>query len=152
MHCVGGFDVLNNHSIAHGEYLILHYLNDRDWRYAAELNPPRARPIVMIIPDDSPQGRTIYLAGGFNSHPHTHQTHIVADLQVYDETIQQWQQLTVIPHLQLSHVLSFSQNKLYVNEVREGTDNLAVSKVLRSFDLQKKTWTEGQDKSKYYKR
>lgn len=140
-----GFDVLNNHSIVHGEYLILNHLKDHEWRYASEIDPPRARAIVMMIPDKTSDGRTVYAAGGFSSNPQTHQTQIVADLQVFDKITQQWQQLTIIPHLQLSHVLSFSQNKLYVNEVKEGTNNLSVSKVLRSFDLQKKTWTEGKE-------
>jgi hypothetical protein len=53
--------------------------------------------------------------------------------------------LTTIPNLSLLHALAFNDNKLYVSETIEIPDRLPETKVLRSFDLQNLTWTEGND-------
>lgn len=158
MHCIGGnwylflyrqnnifyssgYDVLGNESITHGEYLILRYPQDKQWRYAPELDITRARPLVLIIPDDSISGQSVYVAGGFNVNPNTHKPYVVSDIQLFNQTTQHWQRLTIIPNLDLSHALSFNDNKLHVSETIELPDQIPITNILRSFDLRKLIWT-----------
>jgi hypothetical protein len=140
-----GFDVLGNQSIAHGEYLTLRYPQDKQWQYAPELNVPRARPLVLIVPDNSIRGQSVYAAGGFNVNPNTHKPFIVPDLQLFNQSTQRWQRVTTIPNLELSHALSFNDNKLHVSETIEVPDQLPVTNMLRSFDLQKLIWTNSKN-------
>ncbi len=157
MHCIGGnynislfiykkllsrgYDLLGNKSIAHGEYLILNYPEDKQWRYAPEIDVPRARPLIFIIPDDSINGHSVYVAGGFNINPNTHKPYMIPDLQSFNPITQRWQRLTTIPNLELSHALSFNDNNLHVSETIELPDQLPVTNILRSFDLEKLIWT-----------
>jgi hypothetical protein len=140
-----GYDVLGNESIVHGEYLTLRYPQDKQWRYAPELDITRARPLVFIIPDDSISGQSVYIAGGFNVNRNTHKPYIVPDLQLFNQKTQRWQRLTTIPNLDLSHALLLNENKLHVSETIELPDQLPETKVLRSFDLQKLIWTESKN-------
>ncbi|CAF3737155.1 unnamed protein product [Rotaria sordida] len=140
LHCIGGYDVLGNRSIVHGEYLILRYPQDKQWQYAPELNIIRVRPLVFIDPNDTIHGPNIYVAGGFNINPYTHKPYIVPDLQLFNRVTQCWQQLTTIPNLELSHELSFDDYKLHVSETIESSDQMPIMKNLYSFDLQKLSW------------
>ncbi|CAF1229586.1 unnamed protein product [Rotaria sordida] len=140
LHCIGGYDVLGNRSIVHGEYLILRYPQDKQWQYAPELNIIRVRPLVFIDPNDTIHGPNIYVAGGFNINPYTHKPYIVPDLQLFNRVTQCWQQLTTIPNLELSHELSFDDYKLHVSETIELSDQMPIMKNLYSFDLQKLSW------------
>ncbi len=140
-----GYDVLGNESIAHGEYLTLRYSRDKQWRYGPELDVTRARPLVLIIPDDSITGQSVYVAGGFNVSRNSHKPFIVPDLQLFNPTTQRWQRLTTIPNLKLLHALSFNDNKLHVSETIELPDRLPETNILRSFDLQKLIWIEGKN-------
>ena len=81
----------------------------------------------------------------FNVNPNTHKPYIVPDLQLFNQTTQRWQRLTTIPNLELSHALSFNDNKLHVSETIEVPDQLPVTNILRSFDLQKLIWTNAKD-------
>lgn len=140
-----GYDLLGNKSIAHGEYLILRYPQDKQWQYAPEIDVPRARPLVFIIPGDSINEQSVYIAGGFNVTSNTHKPYIVPDLQLFNQTTQRWQRLTTIPKLELAHALSFNDNKLHVSETIELPDQLPVTNILRSFDLRKLFWTNEQN-------
>ncbi|CAF3420794.1 unnamed protein product [Rotaria sp. Silwood1] len=140
LHCIGGYDVLGNRSIIHGEHLILHYPQDKQWQYAPELNIVRVRPLVFVDPNDTIHGHNVYVAGGFNINPHTHKPYIVADLQLFNQITQSWQQLTTIPNLESSHELSFDDDKLYVNEIIELPDQMPIINNLCSFDLRKLSW------------
>ncbi|CAF2435263.1 unnamed protein product [Rotaria sp. Silwood2] len=140
LHCIGGYDVLGNRSIAHGEYLILHYPQDKQWQYAPELNIVRVRPLVFIDPNDTINGHNVYVAGGFNINSHTHKPYIVSDLQLFKQVTQSWQQLTTIPNLELSHELSFDDHKLHVSETIELPDQIPTINHLYSFDLRKFSW------------
>ncbi|CAF3446407.1 unnamed protein product [Rotaria sp. Silwood1] len=140
IYIVGGYDVLGNRSIIHGEHLILHYPQDKQWQYAPELNIVRVRPLVFVDPNDTIHGHNVYVAGGFNINPHTHKPYIVADLQLFNQITQSWQQLTTIPNLESSHELSFDDDKLYVNEIIELPDQMPIINNLCSFDLRKLSW------------
>ena len=142
-----GYDVLGNESIAHGEYLTLRYSRDKQWRYGPELDVTRARPLVLIIPDDSITGQSVYVAGGFNVSRNSHKPFIVPDLQLFNPTTQRWQRLTTIPNLKLLHALSFNDNKLHVSETIELVDQSPVTNVLRSFDLEKLIWADGNEQN-----
>ena len=107
------------------------------------MKPARARPLVLIEQSEIDRGNSIYVAGGFNAHPLTHQPFIVADLQVFKEKDKTWTRLTTIPHLELLHVLSFHSNKLYVSESIEANNQTPTINVLRNFDLKTLTWKEG---------
>ena len=107
----------------------------------------RARPLVFIVTDDSPRGRSIYVAGGFNVNPSTHRSYIVPDLQLFEEKAQRWQQLTIIPHLELKHALSFNDNRLHINETAELPNQLPITTILRSFDLGKLIWIDANAES-----
>jgi len=83
----------------------------------------------------------VYAAGGFNINPTTHKPYMIPDLQLFNQTTQRWQRLTTIPNLELSHALSFNDNNLHVSETIELPDQLPVTNILRSFDLEKLIWT-----------
>ena len=67
--------------------------------------------------------------------------YVVSDLQLFNQSTQRWQRLTTIPNLQLSHTLSFADNKLHVSETTEVPNRPPVTNILRSFDLRTLTWT-----------
>jgi len=140
-----GYDILGSESVTHGEYLTLRYPHEKQWRYRPELDVTRARPLVLIIPDDSTTGQSVYVAGGFNVNRNSNKPYVVPDLQLFNQTKQRWQRLTIIPNLNLSHALSFNDNKLYVSETIEVPNQLPETKILRSFDLQNLNWTNGED-------
>ncbi|CAF0914709.1 unnamed protein product [Adineta steineri] len=145
LHCIGGYDILGNKSIAHGEYLTLRYPQDKQWRYVSQIDTVRALPLVFIIPGNSINEQNVYVAGGFNVNSHTHKTYIVPDLQVFNQMTQRWQRVTTIPDLELSHALSFNNDKLHISEIIELPNELPMTNILRSFDLQKLIWTNGKD-------
>jgi hypothetical protein len=144
---LSGFDVLGNESIAHREYLILRYPQDKAWRYAPEIDVPRACPLVLINPDRSITGRSIYVAGGFNVNSDNHKPFVVPDLYLFNQTTKHWQLLTIIPNLQLSHALLFNDNKLHISETIELVDQLPVTNILRSFDLENLIWTDANEQN-----
>jgi hypothetical protein len=83
----------------------------------------------------------VYAAGGFDINPTTHKPYMIPDLQLFNQITQRWQRLTTIPYLELSHALSFNDNNLHVSETIELPDQLPVTNILRSFDLEKLIWT-----------
>jgi hypothetical protein len=140
-----GYDILGSESVAHGEYLTLRYPHEKQWRYGPELDVTRARPLVLIVPDDSITGKSVYVAGGFNVNRNSHKPYVVPDLQLFNQAKQCWQRLTIIPNLNLSHALLFNDNKLYVSETIEIPDRLPETKILCSFDLRNLNWIDGKD-------
>jgi hypothetical protein len=66
---------------------------------------------------------------------------MIPDLQTFNQITQRWQRLTTIPNLELSHALSFNDNNLHVSETIDLPDQLPVTNILRSFDLEKLIWT-----------
>ncbi|CAF4119594.1 unnamed protein product [Rotaria socialis] len=142
LHCIGGFDILASQSIAHGEYLMLDYRQDKQWQYGPELSVIRVRPIVFIDTNSSINNHNVYVAGGFNINPNSYKPYIVPDLQLFNRAIQSWQYVTTIPDLELTHELSFEHNKLHVSEIIEVADKIPETNTLYTFDLEKLIWTD----------
>lgn len=140
-----GYDILGSESITHGEYLTLRYPHENQWQYRPELSITRARPLVLIIPDNSINKQSVYAAGGYDVHRTTHKPYMIPDIQLFNPIKQQWEQLTIIPNLTLLHALSFNDNKLHVSETTDLPDQIPDTKILRSFDLKNLVWIEGDE-------
>jgi len=71
-------------------------------------------------------GQSVYIAGGFNVSSNTHKPYTVPDLQLFSQATQRWQCLTIILNVEVSHTLSFNDNKfrkLIWTNAKNDTDN-----------------------------
>lgn len=134
--------MLGHQSIAHGEYLTLRYQHDKEWQYRPELNIARVRSIVFIDVNDSIDGHTVYVAGGFNVNPTNHKPFILPDLHLFNQDTQSWQYVTTIPNLKLTNELTFDDHKLHVSESIEIPGQIPKINPICSFDLQKLIWID----------
>ncbi|CAF1409634.1 unnamed protein product [Adineta ricciae] len=147
LHCIGGYDVLGNEFLPHGEYLVLRYLQNEPWQYRPEMEQSRARPLVFILPDSTTAQYNVYVAGGFKINSITQKPYLIPDVQVFTQQTQRWQGITTIPDLEITHELSFDKNMLHVTETIEMPNATPKTNLLRSFDIINRVWTDKPNES-----
>ncbi|CAF1126462.1 unnamed protein product [Adineta steineri] len=134
IHLLGGFDIILNRSVVHGEYIVLNLKNtDENWIRRTEIVPGRARPLLLIVPDPhNPNETAIYSAGGYDIDS-SHKPHSVTRLEYYNERFERWEFMDTIENLQLEYGLSYANNKLNVmaNDIR-----------LQQYDFRTRKWTK----------
>lgn len=116
------------------------------WLRRAEIDPGRARPLLLIIADpQNPSetaifsaGRTIHhssylssLPGGYEIDP-SHQPHAIARLEQYNERFERWEFVSPIENLQLEHGLAYANNRL---------DVIGNNKRLKQYDFRTQQWS-----------
>ncbi|CAF1060707.1 unnamed protein product [Didymodactylos carnosus] len=161
IHILGGFDILSSESIMHGEYLILKYPTGRDWHFEKDIEPIRARPLVLtLLSNNEEDNRIIYAAGkliifiqnptfilfmfegGYNIN-NERKPYAIPTIHTYDDVTKKWNLITTIPDFKLNHGLSFYENKLHISETIDQGPNLSpLSQTLRSYDIIKNQWIE----------
>jgi hypothetical protein len=118
------------------------------WLRRAEIDPGRARPLLLIIADpQNPRETAIFSAGRTPclSHSHlpafsggyeidpSHQPHAIARLDRYNERFGRWEFISPIENLQLDHGLAYANNRL---------DVIGHNKRLKQYDFLTQQWSK----------
>ncbi|UJR27076.1 hypothetical protein I4U23_008378 [Adineta vaga] len=140
--------ILDTQNIDKGETDMLssHYQMDfreKVWRQYADLNPPRARTLVICI--DNGNELEIYTAGGYTL---VHDKALVIDkIHSYDAQKDQWNRLTDIPDLRIDHAITIAQTKLIISEEIPNLDETdqPIMIPIRMYDFESGIWKNIQN-------
>ncbi|CAF1656390.1 unnamed protein product [Adineta ricciae] len=133
IHLLGGFDIILNRSIVHGEVVLDLADKGTGWIRRTEIVPGRARPLLLVVPDFLGGNQTaIYSAGGYDI-DNSHKPHSVPRLESYNERFERWEFMDSIDNLQLEHGLTYTSNKLNV---------IANNQRIQQYDFRTKKWTK----------
>ena len=123
------------------------------WLRRAEIDPGRARPLLLIIVDpQNPSETAIFSAGRTNHLSHSylsslpggyeidpsHQPHAIARLEQYNERFGRWEFISPIENLQLDHGLAYANNRL---------DVIGNNKRLKQYDFRTQQWSKVSEKA-----
>ncbi|CAF3516753.1 unnamed protein product [Adineta steineri] len=139
---IGGYDFV----IGETDMLSTHYqmdLNEKVWRRYADLNPPRAR--ILVICTYNNDELELYAAGGYTLVDG--KAKVVDKIDSYNKTKDQWEKLTDIPNFQITHVITVAQTKLTISEEKPNlTDSHQLNlHPIRIYDFENGLWQEIED-------
>ncbi|CAF0947528.1 unnamed protein product [Adineta steineri] len=139
---IGGYDFV----IGETDMLSTHYqmdLNEKVWRRYADLNPPRARTLVICTYNNDEL--ELYAAGGYTLVDG--KAKVVDKIYLYNKKKDQWEKLTDIPNFQINHVITVAQTKLTISEEKPNlTDSHQLNlHPIRMYDFENGLWQEIED-------
>ncbi|CAF3401903.1 unnamed protein product [Rotaria sp. Silwood1] len=145
IHVIGGFDIISNESITHGEYYRLQWPIDNQWKKETSIEPIRARTLVILVSNENVSfKRFIYVAGGYDVNIQRRPI-VIPTVHMYSEDEKNWKFITTIPNLQLMHGLSYYDDKLHISHSILNIDNEYNTQIIRSYDFKINQWIESSN-------
>ncbi|CAF0988230.1 unnamed protein product [Rotaria sp. Silwood1] len=138
LYVIGGFDFIGNEIVCNGDVLLMD-LEKKQWKTLADLDPPRARPLISII--DNKDSPTLIVAGGYNF-DEKGKAVPYGKIEEYDMEKKKWKVVVDIPDFKTSNGLATKNNKLYL---MDSTNETGENQIIKEYNLLTRKWESSHD-------
>ncbi|CAF1020068.1 unnamed protein product [Rotaria sordida] len=133
LYVIGGFDFIGHEIVCNGDVLLMD-LEKKQWKTLADLDPPRARPLISVI--DNTNSPTLIVAGGYNF-DNKGKAVPYGKIEEYDMRKKKWKVIVDIPDFKTSNGLATKNNKLYL---MDSTNETGENQIIKEYNLLTRKW------------